>query len=306
MSTARGGQLLATIEHRVIPELLLAHCSDPSCRKFPADSRLPTESEVIELTTLACDGLASTLVFIEALAREGISLPTLLLELVAPAARLLGTQWESDERSFSDVTVGLGTLQQIVHVLGPTFAPGIGHRGLVVLVSLRSDQHTLGLHILGEFLRRAGWGVHVAPGMPEAELRTLVASERVEMVGISARNSDGFEALARLVASVRASSLNPDVAIMLGGSGELAARAQQLGATFCADPPAAVQWLDRLGCPVDGTRRRCGYCGASPELAGGPEEASMREAHAPTDDPSMGLCRPRSAAGRRRPAHPVV
>jgi methylmalonyl-CoA mutase cobalamin-binding subunit len=136
-------------------------------------------------------------------------------------------------------------LHQVVQLIGPSFVPSVGGRGLVVLASLRSDQHTLGLHILGEVLRGAGWGVHVAPGMPEAELLGVVESDRVEAVGLSLRSGDGFATLRAMVAALRQRTKNPDLGIMVGGSSELADLAPRIDVTFCSDPVAAVQWLER-------------------------------------------------------------
>jgi methanogenic corrinoid protein MtbC1 len=240
--------LLATIHAQIIPQLVLAHTAE----HFPlegvcADARLPpTDAEVAECAQLAIrEDVPAALAFVQAIAAEGISLEVILLQLIAPAARFLGEQWEDDRISFTEVTIGLATLQQIVHILGPSFAPGLVDRGFVVLVSPQPEQHTLGLYLLGEFLRRAGWGVQVAPSMSESDLVDLVASEHVDMVGISVSNSDLVKPLTRLVTAIRKASINPTVGVMLGGSPELSDTATQVGATFCSDPRDAVRWLEQ-------------------------------------------------------------
>jgi methanogenic corrinoid protein MtbC1 len=252
--------LLATIEEQIIPKLVMAHCAEPTAAgdaAVCADARLPpTEEEVATFAQMVTvQDVSIGLAFVESLASQGLSLEVVLLHLIAPAARLLGEEWEADKRSFTEVTIGLAVLQQIVHVLGPSFAPGAAQRGFVVLVSPLSEQHTLGIYLLGEFLRRAGWGVQVAPSMSEADLITLVESERVEMVGISVSNTDLLKPLARLVAAVKKASLNRDVAVMVGGSRELAEHAASMGATFCSDPRQAVRWLEQRGRSVESDRR---------------------------------------------------
>ena len=42
--------------------------------------------------------------------RQGLSLEVVMLDLVAPAARLLGEQWKEDLRGFTEVSAGLGML----------------------------------------------------------------------------------------------------------------------------------------------------------------------------------------------------
>jgi methanogenic corrinoid protein MtbC1 len=190
------------------------------------DARLPpTEEEVAEFAQISVEqNLSRALEFVEAIGREGISLEAVLLQLVAPAARLLGDQWLSDVRTFTDVTFGLATIHQVVNVLGPSFASGIPDRGFVVLVAAPSEQHTLGIYLLAEFIRRAGWGVQVEPSMPEVELIELVRDQHVAMVGISVSNLDLVASLARLVTRVKLASRNHDLLVMVGATHAIVAR----------------------------------------------------------------------------------
>jgi methanogenic corrinoid protein MtbC1 len=241
-----GGQsdLLATLQTEIIPRLLLAHRTNLLSSGLCAEFRPPpSPEEVFEFARIAaCHDLNGALRFVESRCSEGLSLESILLDLVAPAARLLGEQWQADLRSFTEVCAGLGTIQQVVHVLGPSFAPALPHRGLVVLVAAPGEQHTLGLYLVGEFLRRAGWGVQVSPTMSEPELVDLVASEQVEMIGITVSNDHLLEPLASLIESVRSASRNPGLTVMLGGSTsiDLGAYAARHGAFGCAADPHEV------------------------------------------------------------------
>lgn len=239
--------LLATIHERIIPQLMAAHLAEAGGQALCPDGRIPpTREEIAEFSRIAvAEDLPGALAFIESLVSQGLCMETVLLQLVAEAARLLGEDWMADLRGFAEVALALGTLQQVIHVLGPSFAPDDAQRGSVVLVSVPSEQHTLGVYLLGEFLRRAGWGVQVEPQMPRAELILLVESTRVDMVGISLSNMDLVEPLARLIKEIKTASINVDIAIMIGGARELESHAENVGATFCNDPRDAVRWLDR-------------------------------------------------------------
>ena len=48
-------------------------------------------------------------------------LELLFLRLLAPAARRLGELWEGDLCTFTDVTIGLSHLQQVLRELSPVF-----------------------------------------------------------------------------------------------------------------------------------------------------------------------------------------
>jgi methanogenic corrinoid protein MtbC1 len=248
--TASRGELLATIHEQILPHLLRAHAVRASEGRVASGlpCAAPTLDEVTECARLAvASDLATTLRFIESLTMRGISVESIFLDVIATASQMLGDDWDQDRRSFTDVTVGLGTLQQIVGLLGPGFSPPKSQRGFVVLVAVPGEQHTLGLFILGEFLRRAGWGVHVAPTMTESELIALVQAEKVDLVGITVSNTNLLKPLAKLVGAVKKATLNPSMRVLLGGSLELSGVAPQVGATFCADPREAVRWLEHHG-----------------------------------------------------------
>jgi methanogenic corrinoid protein MtbC1 len=239
--------LLATIESEIIPRLMLAHRVEPLAQNVCADTRLPpTEEEIFEFARIAaCHDLASALAYVESMSRQGLAIEAVLLDLVAPAARLLGEHWKADLRSFTEVSAGLGTLQQVVHVLGPSFAPVLPHRGLVVLAAAPGEQHTLGLYLVGEFMRRAGWGVQVAPTMSEADLVRVVSTERVEMLGFTVSNTQLLKPLAATIAAVRKNSRDPGLAIMLGGALDLAEFCSKNQVSlFAPDPREAVRWLE--------------------------------------------------------------
>jgi methanogenic corrinoid protein MtbC1 len=238
--------LLATLEHEIIPKLAVAHRLVESGPATCDDARPPpTQAEIEEFARIAVTRQLSTaLQFIETIVGQGLSIETVLLQLVTPAARLLGEQWEDDTTSFADVTFGLATIQQVVHVLGPDFSAQGVTRGEVVLLSPQAEQHSLGIYIMREFLVRAGWNVRVAPSISATELTELVRSEPIDMVGISVSNLALVDSVRSMVRSVRAASKNPDVLVLLGGAAGAECADGELGATFCSEPREAVRWLE--------------------------------------------------------------
>ena len=245
--------VLTVLEAEIIPRLRLAHRDDAALAPACAESRHPpTEEEIGEFARIAvCHDLSTALGFIERLCRQGLSLEILLLELVAGAARLLGEHWKQDLRTFNEVSAGLGTLQQLVHILGPSVAPALPDRGLVVLVPAPGEQHPLGLYLVGEFIRRAGWGVHIDPALSETSLLDLLENRHVVMLGISLSTSALAGPVARLVAAARRTSRNRRLSVVLGGSADLRSVAGDCGAHLAAsDPRVAVALLEnRLAAP---------------------------------------------------------
>ncbi len=237
--------LLETIETEIIPRIIMAHRA-VGVAEACAPTRPPLSSEEVErLSQIACrHDLSGAVSFVEELCRQGMSLETILLNLVAPAARLLGDQWSDDRRTFTEVAAGLGTLHQVLHILSPSFAPDFPHAGLVVLMAAPGDEHTFGVHLLGEFIRRAGWGVHLDATMSEDALLDTLSKEHVHMLGISVSNDELLDKVAGLFTRARQASRNPDLMLMVGGALDLNAFAQKNGLHTCGpDPRDVVQRL---------------------------------------------------------------
>jgi MerR family transcriptional regulator, light-induced transcriptional regulator len=248
-TTAMDPRLLARmVTNDIIPRLLLAHKLDECGAETPtAPSEPPTQEAIARLVdvAVAMDTTAAVDV-VEARLLGGESYDAALLDFVGGAARMLGDQWLDDQRSFAEVTIGLATLHRVVSVLRYRLKPRVSSRGLVVLLAAPGEQHTLAIHVLGDLLAHAGWDADVRPVFDEAELVATVSSEVVVMVGFSVSSDSMVEPLARIVARVRAASLNRDVTVMLGGGVDLGGYAREVGALYCSDARQALDWLDRL------------------------------------------------------------
>jgi MerR family transcriptional regulator, light-induced transcriptional regulator len=118
------------------------------------------------------------------------------------------------------VTVGLWRLQQVLRGLSPAFreeahAKPSGRR--VLLVPAPGEQHVLGLIIVGDYFRRAGWDVWGEPPASSDDLPGLVRSEWFDAVGLSVGCEVRVEILATEVGAIRKASLNRDLVVMVGG-----------------------------------------------------------------------------------------
>jgi methanogenic corrinoid protein MtbC1 len=157
---------------------------------------------------------------VEAMRRRGVAVESLYLDLLAPAARHLGELWTADVCDFTQVTIGLGRLQNLLHELSPTFQADGSQRsnGLrVLLVPAPGDQHTFGLSMVAEFFRRAGWDVWGQTPMSRRDLLDAVRSEWFALVGLSVSCGTRLEALSSCVRAVRRVSRNRRLGILVGG-----------------------------------------------------------------------------------------
>jgi methanogenic corrinoid protein MtbC1 len=237
--------LLTTIHEEILPRLALTSF-DPGAQTC-ADRRLPPDvEEIAELSRIAASqDLQGALRFIEAKVRQGLSIGTVLLQLVAPAARKLGDDWLDELRTFAEVTLGLATLQEVVHALRYGHAGGLGDRGTVLLIAAHPGEPTVGIDALGDSIRRAGWSVKIEPSLSHAEIAKLVATERYAAVAISVSLEAQVEPLMQLMRDVKDASVNPEVILMVvGGSSSVADRRESLGAIFSTGSRDAVRRLE--------------------------------------------------------------
>jgi hypothetical protein len=235
--------LLNTIEDQIIPQLLLAHRSPLISGAVPADTFEISEEEIERFAELsAVQDMAGLLGRLEGLLREGLPIENVLLDVIAPAAHLLGDQWLDDERSFSDVTVGLGVLQRLVAVIGQKVEAPVTKEGLVVLSAAPGEQHTLSIHVLAELLRSEGWAVQVEPVADERALLELLGRESVSAIGFTVSNDALVRRLGPLLERIH--SLQPSAKVMLGGAAAgLAELAERFGGRHCRSGRDALDWI---------------------------------------------------------------
>ena len=83
----------------------------------------PDEVSAFAAIALNSDAVVAT-AHVETLRAKGLGLECIYLELLAPAARHLGELWEADLCDFTQVTLGLWRLQQVMYDLSPAFQNG--------------------------------------------------------------------------------------------------------------------------------------------------------------------------------------
>lgn len=242
----RLNRLSRTIETEIIPRLMLAHRADANAVEAE-DLEKPSIADVAELAGFA---ISRDLLFVrqhvESLMGRGHSLETVLLDLLAPAARLLGDMWQDDLCDFAEVTIGLSQLQQVLRSLSLGCEPvqvsdGCGR---ILLASFPGEQHSFGVMMLEGFFRRAGWEVAGGPGSSPVELCELVRDEWFDAVGISVSCDASFVQLRPTIQELRGASSNPSLFVMVGGRFflEHPGRATEVGADAAAsDAPDALR-----------------------------------------------------------------
>jgi methanogenic corrinoid protein MtbC1 len=214
----RLSRLARTIESDVIPRLVQAHRASEVIRPAaPKPTVADVEAFVADIVGDREDALTATL---DRMRQRGLPVEMLYLDLLAPAARLLGEMWNDDQCDFATVTVALGRLQCLLRELSPAFGTEVAHppNGRRALFAQpRDEQHSFGLSMVAEFFRRDGWEVLGGVGGAVDDPGARTRQEWVDVVGFSIGSELRLEWLRTRISAVRESSRNRHVVVLCGG-----------------------------------------------------------------------------------------
>lgn len=214
-------QLARVIELEIIPRLMLMHAAKASPNHPQSKTVRLTEQHVEALVKLAVGAdAASASSYVRALVDAGAELEDVFLDLLAPCARRLGELWEEDAFDFTQVTIGLWRLQELLYEQSNRFlAPsGPGQEGLrTLLAAVPGAQHTFGVTMVAELFSRAGWDVRCENRCEWNDLDRVLGREWFDMFGLSVATSDSIVHVASAILRLRQASVNPHIFVMVGG-----------------------------------------------------------------------------------------
>jgi MerR family transcriptional regulator, light-induced transcriptional regulator len=215
--------LVKTIEGNILPHIVEHHLKAERLENgqlnVPAHPSIDGAHIDQLLILLLQDDATPSANYVKELFANGIELEEIYLNLLTPVARKLGEQWESDEADFTQVTVALWRIKQLMYDLSPVFQEYAEYKQQgksVMLVPLPGSQHTLGLFMVSEFFARAGWRVWGELAATEADILRMAKNQWFDVIGLSASVREQFPDLKRMITEVRSVSLNPQVGIMIG------------------------------------------------------------------------------------------
>ncbi len=240
------------IEGDLIPRLMLAVDSPrkESGSAQAAERLRDSVDEFVQLLLAHDASIASG--YISTLRSDGIPLQALYLDLLAPAARRLGAMWEADECSFTDVTIGVCRMHQVVLEFSRCFDAPTSSRASgknVLIVTVPGEQHTFGIFMVMEFLRKDGWNCFGGNPANLAEFQRLLPTQNFDAVGISVSADRHLDTARDMIREVRSDSRYDDLILLTGGRAfvEQPQLAIEMGADATAsDGEIAARELKRL------------------------------------------------------------
>ena len=217
-----------------------------------------TREEAEAFAPLALETGADILLdHVEAFVRRGVPVETILVDLLAPAARALGVFWEDDRCDFVDVTMALWRLQEVVREVSARMPCDRESQGNAALfATVPGEQHSFGTVIVDEVFRRGGWATTLLSDPTTSELLDELSGRMYDVIGLTVSCDDHIGRLGSLILAIRSVSRNPRICVMLGGrvlaaDPAISVRAGADGTA--ADAPGALTMAERL---VTATGRR--------------------------------------------------
>jgi methanogenic corrinoid protein MtbC1 len=214
--------LRRTIEAEIIPRLMRAHLLSGNDACAPPDARAelaPEEIDVLTELVLRSDSAAAQ-AYVRSRSNAGVPVQTIYIGLLAAVAKRLGEMWENDLCDFTQVTVGMWRLQQLVFEYSDVFQRDRRMRARqrrALLMPAPGSQHTFGVVVVGEFFRRAGWDVRGDPAASLAEVKGSIAADSFDLLGLSVGTSFQIKSLSSAILRLRKASRNPAIVVMVGG-----------------------------------------------------------------------------------------
>ncbi|MEM1040192.1 MAG: cobalamin-dependent protein [Pseudomonadota bacterium] len=187
----------------------------------PKKAPVLVEDDVTNLVALILDGsFEAVCAQVDEYIAFGHQVGDLILSLFSPAAVVLGQRWDDDDLSFSEVTLGMATLHSVLHRfsdrLNNEIKPKIAG-GTMMIAPYPGENHLFGAAIVEEFMRADGWDVGIVMAESGASLVRKVRERHYDIVGLSLAHESQLSAMRQLIVSIRASSLNKRLAIVIGG-----------------------------------------------------------------------------------------
>jgi MerR family transcriptional regulator, light-induced transcriptional regulator len=219
LSSETYADLVDALAADFVPRLVLAQGN--TRQRHLEGAPAPSQSDIVEFSRIIVNASADTAFgFVDDLRQRGVSIETAYLDLFAPTARRLGDGWIADTLNFAEVTLGLLRLHHLVRELSQAFDSEVDRRlhGLnALLLPAPGEQHTFGLLLVAEFLRRAGWAVRGGPLNSPADLTRAVRGEWFAVVGFSVSCDSQLGTVTENINTVRKVSRNRAVGVLVGG-----------------------------------------------------------------------------------------
>lgn len=218
----RQAKLARIVSNEIVPRLLRLHAEVVPAAPpvtMVIEALAPTSADITGLADIVLGSdLEAAAAYVVVLRQRGLSMETLFVELLAPAARLLGEMWDRDDCDFIDVTLGVARLQKLLAIFNESHtSPELDTRRSVLMAMTPGDQHFFGITMVERFLTAAGWQVRTELEGTSQDIAKVAKQHWFAVVGLTAGSERQLESLRTTIAQIRRESRNQAIGVMVGG-----------------------------------------------------------------------------------------
>jgi methanogenic corrinoid protein MtbC1 len=178
------------------------------------------QSQVALLTQAAIKSMEETRKILMKWRSQGHSLKDTYLFGITGSARLIGELWSRDALDFVNVTIALSRLHRVMHEFSQEFLSegNAESNGLsLLLMTEPGSQHGLGVFMLSEFFRQAGWRVTLASPQDIVDFKRIFLSDWFDAVVLSISTDRQIDTVSKAVLELSKATINPKLKIYVGG-----------------------------------------------------------------------------------------
>ena len=176
---------------------------------------------------------------VDAAVEDGVPVPDVYLEILAPALHAVGHDWATGAIDIAHEHYATAVTTTVLGALGPRMRAAPKDGRLAVVSGSPEERHALGVQMVADFLESDGWEVlNLGASTPAQDLARLADDEQADVVALSTSTPAGLPGTVEAVAALAA--LRPRPLIVLGGrlwTGRARAEAEALGADLVLDGP---------------------------------------------------------------------
>jgi len=205
---------------------------------------------------------------------RGFEASALLLEVLMPAQREIGSRWHAGELSVCQEHGATELTREQIERVREARRPERRHGARALVCAAPGEPHTLPAHVVAALLDCAGWEVEFLGQAPSSEaIVEHVARRPPHIVALSVTLNDNLDEATRLCRALR--RLSPAPRILIGGAGTAGRSAEDLAADWVvgsataglelaarhrqpAAPPALDAYLSTIGRRIRDRRRTVG------------------------------------------------
>ncbi len=149
--------------------------------------------------------------------REGMTMPALYQQVVAPAMHRIGALWERGAITVADEHLATALTNRVLTALRPTPGDAAAPRvGRALLAAVEGEQHALGLRMAADILEDAGYeAVYLGADVPTDALLRAVESLSPDLVALAATMPTLAPRLEAVAAELR--QARPGLGLLIGG-----------------------------------------------------------------------------------------